>query len=115
MVIVSGKYKYARISGKKVSDVIKLFKIKKDGRISSYLDFLLLSNKKASKFLLKLFNSVLANSEHNYNFNINDLFIYRICIGRGPYLKRFRARAKGRSNTIFKNMCHIYLSVYSKV
>jgi large subunit ribosomal protein L22 len=39
------------------------------------------------------------------------LKVSTIHIEKGPVLKRFTARAKGRGNQIIKQTCHIYVTV----
>ena len=41
----------------------------------------------------------------------DELKITSICVEKGPVLKRFQARAKGRGNRIVKPTCHVFLTV----
>ena len=43
--------------------------------------------------------------------DIDELKITSIYVEKGPVLKRFQARAKGRGNRIVKPTCHVFLSV----
>jgi large subunit ribosomal protein L22 len=55
--------------------------------------------------------SAIANAEHNAGADIDELKVTHICVEKGPVLKRFTARAKGRGNRIVKPTCHIFLTV----
>jgi large subunit ribosomal protein L22 len=55
--------------------------------------------------------SAVANAEHNNGADIDDLKITEILVEKGPVLKRFQARAKGRGNRIVKPTCHVFLAV----
>lgn len=49
----------------------------------------------------------MANAEHNFNMNAQDLYIGEIRVDEGPTLKRFRPRAQGRASRIDKRTSHI--------
>ena len=53
----------------------------------------------------------IANAEHNNGADIDELKITSIYVEKGPVLKRFQARAKGRGNRIVKPTCHVFLTV----
>jgi len=57
----------------------------------------------------KVLRSAVANAESNPNllWNGDDLYVSAIFVDEGPTLKRWRARARGRVNRIFKRTCHI--------
>ena len=65
--------------------------------------------KLAAKPVLKLLRSAVANAEHNFQLNRNDLYIRTIVADGGPTLKRWRARAFGRTAPIRKRTTHISL------
>jgi large subunit ribosomal protein L22 len=50
-----------------------------------------------------------ANAEYNGNHPKSSLFVKNIEIGRGPIIKWFRPRARGRVFPIRKPMSHIYV------
>jgi hypothetical protein len=56
---------------------------------------------------LKLLNSAIANAKNNFNLEENNLFISEIFVNEGQTLKRWRARAMGRSAPIMKRTSHI--------
>lgn len=70
--------------------------------------------KLAAKPVLKLLRSAVANAEHNFQLNRNDLYIRTIVADGGPTLKRWRARAFGRAAPIRKRTTHISLVLSTK-
>ena len=63
--------------------------------------------KDASRPVLKLLRSAMANAEHNAQLKKEDLFIKKITADGGPSLKRFAPRAFGRAAPIRKRTTHI--------
>src|SRR6185312_15682847 len=79
--------------------------------IASALNILAFTPKKGAKIIKKVLESAIANAEHNNGADIDELKITSICVEKGPVLKRFQARAKGRGNRIVKPTCHVFLTV----
>jgi len=79
--------------------------------VDSALNILQFSPKKGAVIVRKVLESAIANAEHNDGADIDELKITSICVEKGPVLKRFSARAKGRGVRILKHSCHIYLTV----
>jgi large subunit ribosomal protein L22 len=75
------------------------------------LNILQFSPKKAGVIIRKVLESAIANAEHNAGADIDELKVTQICVEKGPVLKRFTARAKGRGNQIIKPTCHIFVTV----
>ena len=69
------------------------------------------SPQKGAGILKKVLESAIANAEHNDGADIDTLKVKTIYVEKGPILKRFTARAKGRGNSIIKPSCHIYVTV----
>ncbi len=67
--------------------------------------------KKAATIIRKVLESAIANAEHNDGADIDELKVTQICVEKGPVLKRYAARAKGRGARILKPSCHIFLTV----
>ncbi len=67
--------------------------------------------KKAAGIIKKSLNSAIANADHNFGVDIDDLIVKKIYIDKATSLKRFTARAKGRGNKIEKQTCHITVVV----
>lgn len=58
--------------------------------------------RKVSKDMLAVLNSAIANAQNNHNLDIDRLRVSEVRIERGPYMKRFTARARGRGSRIMK-------------
>ena len=67
--------------------------------------------KKGARINKKVLESAIANAEHNNGADIDELKVTTICVEKGPVLKRFQARAKGRGNRIVKPTCHVFVTV----
>jgi large subunit ribosomal protein L22 len=93
-----------RISPRKVSVVLDLVRGEKTGRARAILRY---TNKAASKHLLELLNSVVANAENNKNMNVENLYICECFVCSGAVIKRMRPGPKGRSFRILKRTSHI--------
>lgn len=79
--------------------------------VDQALNILAFSPKKGAGILKKVLESAIANAEHNDGADIDTLKVKTIFVEKGPVLKRFTARAKGRGNRIVKPTCHIYVTV----
>src|SRR5262249_6160108 len=55
--------------------------------------------------------SAVANAEANHNLAGDDLVVSAAYVDEGPTIKRWRPRARGRVNRIFKRTCHITVKV----
>jgi large subunit ribosomal protein L22 len=75
------------------------------------LNILAFSPKKGATVIKKVLESAIANAEHNEGADIDSLKVKTIYLDKGPSLKRFTARAKGRGNRIEKQTCHITVTV----
>ncbi len=64
----------------------------------------------------KVLRSAVANAESNpaLLWNGDDLVIAAAYVDEGPTIKRWRPRARGRVNRIFKRTCHITIEVAQK-
>ena len=91
--------------GRVVADLIR-------GRsVEQALNILAFTPRKAAQIIKKVLESAIANAEHNNGADIDELKITRIMVEKGPVLKRFHARAKGRGNRIIKRLSHITVTV----
>jgi len=75
------------------------------------LNILAFSPKKGATVIKKVLESAIANAEHNEGADIDALKVKTIYVDKGPSLRRFTARAKGRGNRIEKQTCHITVTV----
>lgn len=105
---VSAQHKNARISAQKARLVADMIRGK---GVAQALDILAFSPKKGAELIKKVLESAIANAEHNEGADIDELKVVTIFVDKGPSLKRFQARAKGRGNRIEKQTCHINVTV----
>lgn len=92
------------------SSPLKILKITKNLRgmsVDNALKILKFSKLKVAKPLSSLIYSAMSNGENNHNLDIDNLIIDRIDVGKSFVLKRFSARARGRSNRIEKTFSNI--------
>ncbi len=101
---VSATLRNLQISPRKVRLVADLIRGASVSDAQNQLNF---SAKGASRPVLKLLNSAIANADHNLNLDTSTLRIKTILVNEGPMLKRFMPRAFGRATTIRKRMSHI--------
>ena len=104
----NAQHKNARISAQKARLVADLIRGKE---VAQALNVLAFSPKKGAELIKKVLESAIANAEHNEGADIDQLKVVTIFIDKGPSLKRFQARAKGRGNRIEKQTCHISVTV----
>ncbi|MDE2132951.1 MAG: 50S ribosomal protein L22, partial [Betaproteobacteria bacterium] len=83
-------------------------------KVDQALNLLTFSPKKGAKIIKKVLESAIANAEHNLGLDVDELKVSTIYVEKGPVMKRFTARAKGRGNRIVKPTCHIYVTVADK-
>lgn len=79
--------------------------------VDKALNILAFTPKKAAGIIRKALESAIANAEHNDGADIDELRVTRILVERGPSLRRFSARAKGRGTRIEKKSCHVFVTV----
>ena len=100
-----------RIASRKVRLVVDLIRGKKIGEAVAILR---LTPKAASPVVEKVLKSAIANAEHNYEMDVENLFVSEVFVDEGPTMKRFRPRAQGRASAINKRTSHITLVVSEK-
>ncbi len=103
--------KQVRIAPRKVRLVVDLIRGKQVGEAVAILRH---TPKAASPVVEKVLNSAIANAEHNYEMNVNNLVISEAFVDEGVTLKRFRPRAMGRASKINKRASHITIVVSEK-
>ena len=59
----------------------------------------------------KALYSAISNAENNHSLNIDDLYVAEAFIGKNLVMKRFSARARGRSSRIEKPFSEITIVV----
>ncbi|CAC8897792.1 50S ribosomal protein L22 [Staphylococcus aureus] len=96
-----------RIAPRKVRLVLDLIRGK---NVAEAIAILKLTNKASSPVIEKVLMSALANAEHNYDMNTDELVVKEAYANEGPTLN-FRPRAQGRASAINKRTSHITIVV----
>ena len=103
--------KYLRISPRRVKIVLDLIRGKDTDMAMAILKN---TRKHASEDLIKLLKSAVANAEHNFQMDKNNLYISECFVCPGPTLKRVMPRAQGRAYRILKRTSHVTMVVKEK-
>lgn len=86
----------------------------KDKSVDEALRTLRFMTKRAAKPVAKLIESAVANAEENDGKRRDNLTVANITVDKGPTLKRFRARARGRATEIKKRTSHVAVTLEEK-
>lgn len=106
------KLRYLRTAPRKVRLLIGLIRgLKVDEAIAQLEN----SQKDASKPVMKLLKSAVANAIHNDNIDEDTLVIKTTFVDKGPMLKRWMPRAMGRASAIHKHTSHITIILEGEV
>jgi ribosomal protein L22 len=65
----------------------------------------------ASRDVLKLLDSAVANAENNHELVADELVVGQVYVDEGPTLKRYRPRALGRATRIRKRTSHMTITL----
>jgi large subunit ribosomal protein L22 len=103
--------KTVRIAPRKARLVIDLIRGKQVGEAIAILRH---TPKGVSPVIEKVVKSAVANAEHNYEMDVERLFISEAFVDEGPTMKRFRPRAMGRASKINKRTSHITVVLSEK-
>lgn len=106
--MVYAKHKYARTSVKKMRPVMDLVRGKNVKEAKVILTF---DRTKASKILLKVLNSAVANAQNNMNLDKKNLYVSEMYVNEGPTLKRIRFASRANVNSIFKRTSHVVVGL----
>lgn len=109
--MVRAEVKNQRTSVKKVQLVAKLVRGKPVPVVLTQLQFM---QQKSAKIMLKLLRSAVANAENNKGLDTDEMIISCVLVNKGPTLKRWRARAKGRSSRILKRSVNLVVELSEK-
>jgi large subunit ribosomal protein L22 len=100
--------KTVRISATKVRLVINLIRGKS---IKEAFSILKLTPNGASFAVEKVLKSAVANAEHNYQMEVEKLFVKEIFANEGITMKRFLPKAKGSASKLLKRTSNITVVV----
>lgn len=102
------KGRMLRISPQKLNLVAQLIRGKKAEKALAELQF---SRKRIAKDVKKVLESAIANAENNHDLDIDSLVVDRAFVGKNMVMKRWRARARGRTGKILKPFAEITIVV----
>jgi large subunit ribosomal protein L22 len=105
---VRAQAKYVRQSPYKVRRVLDLVR---GLPVQEAEDVLRLASRGATEPITKVLKSAVANAEHNFALDADDLVVAEAYADEGPTLKRYRPRARGRATRIRKRTSHITIVV----
>jgi large subunit ribosomal protein L22 len=97
-----------RGSPRKLNLVAGLIRGKKAGDALNILQF---STKAMAIDVRKCLASAIANAENNHNLDVDALVVKEASVGKGLVMKRFSARARGRSSQIVKPFARVRIVV----
>ena len=100
--------RYIRMSDSKVRRVLDTIRGRSYREALIILEFM---PYRACEPVLKVLRSAAANAEHNAGYERGSLYVTQAYANKGPYLKRYRARAQGRAYMIRRPTCHITVAV----
>jgi large subunit ribosomal protein L22 len=69
---------------------------------------------KTAEPMLKLLLSAKANARHNFNLDPETLYVSKLCVDKGPVLKRSMPRSRGTAFPIMKFTSHVHIELGSK-
>ncbi|MEA2450981.1 MAG: large subunit ribosomal protein [Thermoleophilaceae bacterium] len=110
-VTVRARAKYVRCAPRKARLVIDHIRGK---RVDEARAILTHTPRAASRDVLKLLESAVANAENNHELASDELVIGKAYVDEGPTLKRYRPRALGRATRIRKRTSHLTIELAVK-
>ena len=100
-----------RISPRKLNLVAQSIRgLKLDAAVNQ----LTFSTRRVSGEVLKVLEAAIANAENNMGFDVDRLYVSEAYVGKAMVMKRFRARARGRSGKIKKFFSNLTVIVREK-
>ena len=103
--------KTVRIAARKARLVIDLIRGRDVAEALAILEF---TPNGAAEVVSKVLKSAIANAEHNFDLDAQNLYVSEAYVNEGPTLKRFRPRAKGSASPINKRTSHVTVVVSEK-
>jgi large subunit ribosomal protein L22 len=105
---VKSTSKYVPLSPKKAREVARVIQ---GMPVSSALDILNFTPKKAAFLIGKTLKTAIADAENNFSLDSSNLVIKEAVIGAAPSHRRFKPRAKGSAAPILRRNSHIYITL----
>ncbi len=100
--------KNVRISPRKLNLLAGMIRGKDAAKALTALAF---SRRRIAQDVKKVLQSAIANAENNHQLDVDRLIVAEATVGRAFAMKRFRARARGRSATITKPFSNLTVVV----
>jgi large subunit ribosomal protein L22 len=100
--------KWVRISPRKARLVVEHIRGRTVPEARTVLAF---TDRAAAREVEKLLRSAVSNAEANHGLIGDDLVVKTAFVDAGPVIKRWRARARGRSAQIRRRTCHITVTL----
>ena len=107
-VAVRARAKYVRTAPRKARLVIDHIRGKP---VDQARAILMNTPRAASRDVLKLLDSAIANAENNHELVADELVVGQAFVDEGPTLKRYRPRALGRATRIRKRTSHMTITL----
>jgi large subunit ribosomal protein L22 len=98
--------RHLRISPRKLNLVAGLIRGK---RCETALADLLFCRKRIAGDVRKVLQSAIANAENNHQLDVDRLFVAEATVGKSLVMKRWHARARGRSARVAKPFSNLRL------
>jgi large subunit ribosomal protein L22 len=103
--------KYIRIAPRKIRIVMDLIRGKKVADAFAILKF---TPKVGADVIEKVLKSAVANAEHNFDMNVDNLYVSEAFVDQGPTMKRIHPRSRGQAFKILKRSSHVTVVVKEK-
>ena len=100
--------KHIRISAQKLNLVASLIRGLDCEKAISELTF---SKRRIALDVKKVLESAIANAENNHDLDVDRLYVAEAYVGRTMVMKRWRARARGRTGKILKPFSNLRVIV----
>lgn len=97
-----------RTGGQKLNLVAETIRGKK---VEDALAELTFSKRRISNDVKKLLESAIANAENNHDLDVDELIVSEAYVGKNLVMKRWRARARGRTGKILKPFSELTIVV----
>ena len=102
------KYRFARISARKVRPLADLIR----GKLADEaLNILRYQPHRGARMLEKVLHSAMANAEDRRATNLHNLMITDVRVDGGPMFKRMRPHARGMASILKKRFSHIHVAL----
>ena len=108
---VKATAKYIRIAPRKLRIVMNLIRGKNVNEAFAILQF---TPKVGSEVIEKVLRSAVANAEHNFDMNVDNLYVSEIFVDQDSTMKRIHPRSRGQAFKILKHSSHLTVVVDEK-